>query len=265
MVNGKMAADLKDLTHPGGVDCLSSTFGQQQLITNDDGLSGWHAEGSERLRYLLTLNLRSPSSPVVRRPSCPACQDLWSTTPFHHRHQRLYDPGDPGRPASCTGDRRQFSVKVSDVAVCVDAFERLEQDLTGWRGSLRTIATRLIPDAHGHAQHRHGGSDGHLRSGAGGRAAKRPPRAEESVGVAKRGKSAADRKNARSGIGVTYPHGLHLSGPGSGSGDPLAYCPMMRSSRSVSGCRRRGGRLAPGDRRNGSGLVDARFLRPTEG
>lgn len=142
VIKKKDDQDLKDLD---GILAawvkLGSTFrATSKLITNDDGLLWLGTLKDTNGRYLLTPN---PAEP----------HQLRLCVGPHNLPVKTYDndtiPTEGGKIPMILGDlkegvvywdRRQFSVKVSDVAVVGD-FNAFEQDMTIWRGSLRDDCT----------------------------------------------------------------------------------------------------------------------------
>lgn len=142
VIREKAAQDLKDLD---GILAawvkLGSTFrATSKLITNDDGLLWLGTLKDANGRYLLTPN---PAEP----------HQLRLCVGPHNLPVKTYDndtiPTEGGKIPMILGDlkegvvywdRRQFSVRVSDVAVVGD-FNAFERDMTIWRGSLRDDCT----------------------------------------------------------------------------------------------------------------------------
>lgn len=142
VIKSKTAKDLKDLD--GILKAwvgLGSTFrATSKLITNDDGLLWLGTLKDSNGRYLLTPN---PAEPHQLR-LCVGPHIL----PVKTYDNDTISTAD-GKIPMILGDlkegvaywdRRQFSVKVSDVAVVGD-FNAFEQDMTIWRGSLRDDCT----------------------------------------------------------------------------------------------------------------------------
>jgi len=141
-VQKKTAQDLKNLD---GILAawvgLGSTFRTtSKLITNDDGLLWLGTLKDANGRYLLTPN---PAEPQQLR----LCAGPYNLPVKTYDNETI--PTVDGRIPMILGDltegvvywdRRQFSVKVSDVAVVGD-FNAFEQDMTIWRGSLRDDCT----------------------------------------------------------------------------------------------------------------------------
>ena len=142
VIQAKTAQDLKDLDGilKAWVD-LGSTFrAASKLITNDDGLLWLGTLKDENGRYLLTPN---PAEPHQLR----LCVGPYTLPVKTYDNETI--PTADGKIPMILGDlkegvvywdRRQFSVKVSDVAVVGD-FNAFEQDMTIWRGSLRDDCT----------------------------------------------------------------------------------------------------------------------------
>lgn len=142
IIHAKTAKDLKNLD---GILAawvgLGSTFrASSKLITNDDGLLWLGTLKDSNGRYLLTPN---PADP----------HQLRLVVGPHTLPVKTYDnstiPTESGKIPMILGDlhegvvywdRKQFSMKVSDVAV-VGELNAFEQDLTIWRGSLRDDCT----------------------------------------------------------------------------------------------------------------------------
>lgn len=142
VIQAKTAQDLKDLD--GILKAwvgLGSTFrAASKLITNDDGLLWLGTLKDENGRYLLTPN---PAEPHQLR----LCVGPYTLPVKTYDNETI--PTTSGKIPMILGDlkegvvywdRRQFSVKVSDVAVVGD-FNAFEQDMTIWRGSLRDDCT----------------------------------------------------------------------------------------------------------------------------
>ena len=142
VVQGKDAQDLKDLD--GILKAwvgLGSTFrASSKLITNDDGLLWLGTLKDANGRYLLTPN---PAEPHQLR----LCVGPYTLPVKTYDNETI--PTTDGKIPMVLGDlkegvvywdRRQFSVRVSDVAVVGD-FNAFEQDMTVWRGSLRDDCT----------------------------------------------------------------------------------------------------------------------------
>lgn len=148
VVKSKEAVDLVDLD--GIIDAwigLGSSFRAiSKLITNDDGLAYFSKLKDSNGRYLLSPNPADPKQLQI----CAGPNIL---------PVKVYDndtiPSDGTKIPMILGtlkegvvywDRRQFSVKVSDVAV-VGELNAFEQDLTLWRGSLRDDCTMRDDEA----------------------------------------------------------------------------------------------------------------------
>lgn len=142
VIQSKTAQDLKDLD--GVLKAwvgLGSTFrASSKLITNDDGLLWLGTLKDSNGRYLLTPN---PAEPHQLR----LCVGPYTLPVKTYDNETI--PTAEGKISMILGDlkegvvywdRRQFSVKVSDVAV-VGSFNAFEQDMTIWRGSLRDDCT----------------------------------------------------------------------------------------------------------------------------
>ncbi len=142
VIQKKEAQDLKDLD---GILAawvgLGSTFrATSKLITNDDGLLRMGTFKDANGRYLLTPN---PAEPHQLR----LCIGPYTLPVKTYDNDTI--PTADGKIPMILGDlkegvvywdRRQFSVRVSDVAVVGD-FNAFEQDMTIWRGSLRDDCT----------------------------------------------------------------------------------------------------------------------------
>lgn len=141
-INEKSAQDLTDLDGilTAWVKLGSSFRATSKLYTNDDGLLWLGTLKDANGRYLLSPN---PADP----------KQLQLAVGPHTLPVKTYDndtiPSSEGKIPMILGDlreavtywdRRQFSVKVSDVAVVGD-LNAFEEDLTIWRGSLRDDCT----------------------------------------------------------------------------------------------------------------------------
>lgn len=142
VIQKKTAQDLTDLD--GILKAwvgLGSTFrATSKLITNDDGLLWLGTLKDANGRYLLTPN---PAEPHQLR----LCVGPYTLPVKTYDNDTI--PTKDSKIPMILGDlkegvvywdRRQFSVRVSDVAVVGD-FNAFEQDMTIWRGSLRDDCT----------------------------------------------------------------------------------------------------------------------------
>ena len=142
VIQGRDAQDLKDLDGimTAWVKLGSAFRATSKLITNDDGLLWLGTLRDANGRYLLTPN---PAEPHQMR----LCIGPYTLPVKTFDNDTI--PTDNGKIPMILGDlnegvvywdRRQFTVKVSDVAVVGD-FNAYEQDMTIWRGSLRDDCT----------------------------------------------------------------------------------------------------------------------------
>lgn len=142
VIRKKEAQDLKDLDGilKAWVKLGSAFRSASKLITNDDGLLYLGTLKDANGRYLLTPN---PAEPHQLR----LCVGPYALPVKTYDNETI--PTADGQIPMILGDlkegvaywdRRQFSVKVSDVAVVGD-FNAFEQDMTIWRGSLRDDCT----------------------------------------------------------------------------------------------------------------------------
>ena len=142
VIQGKAAQDLKDLDGilAAWVKLGSAFRSTSKLITNDDGLLWLGTLKDANGRYLLTPN---PAEPHQLR----LCVGPYNLPVKTYDNDTI--PTADGKIPMILGDlkegvvywdRRQYSVRVSDVAVVGD-FNAFEQDMTIWRGSLRDDCT----------------------------------------------------------------------------------------------------------------------------
>lgn len=142
VVATKAAIDLVDLDGilAAWVGLGSSFRSTSKLITNDNGLLWLGTLKDENGRYLLTPN---PAMPEQLRlcvgPYTLPVKSYDNDTIANNGTKIPMILGDL-KEGVVYWDRRQFSVKVSDVAV-VGELNAFEQDLTLWRGSLRDDCT----------------------------------------------------------------------------------------------------------------------------
>lgn len=148
VVKEKEQVDMVDLD---GILCawvdLGSSFRKiSKLITNDDGLKWLGLLKDKNGRYLLTPNPAKPEQLQL-------CVGPYVLPVKPYDNDTI--PSDGTKVPMILGslkegivywDRRQFSVKVSDVAVVGD-LNAFEQDLTLWRGSLRDDCTMRDDEA----------------------------------------------------------------------------------------------------------------------
>ena len=148
VIQGKTAQDLKDLDGilKAWVGLGSAFRATSKLITNDDGLLWLGTLKDGNGRYLLTPN---PAEPHQLR----LCVGPYALPVKTYDNKTI--PTAEGKIPMILGDlregvvywdRRQFSVRVSDVAV-VGEFNAFEQDMTIWRGSLRDDCTAWDDEA----------------------------------------------------------------------------------------------------------------------